>query len=276
MKFLQENLTLPELPIIRKFGTSTTRKVETSPTVSLPFTGFQLMRNPFVTPKDDVTRFTPDLGEGEVKTIVDFAKNRGLVTNDRDLKSGNFKLRTDTNAAAFGTRFLGDVSLVLGGELAQFFNTISNIGYKDTLMGGKAYDPVTINGYNIETGEGRDAIRARTIMNAARDMQNAFALGSLDMSYEDISELMYADATFTDKLTQLGMESFQGIQVVNRSVPIIDKIPGLKGLRKAAIEEGAEFKSFLKRNETYPRRGRIEYLSEKKLSVKKIGHKKIL
>ena len=260
-----ENLTLPELPIIRKFGTSTTRKVETSPTVSLPFTGFQLMRNPFVTSKNNVTRFTPDLGEGEVKTIVDFAKNRGLVTNDRDLaqlaayvKSGNFKLRTDTNAALFGTRFLGDVSLVLGGELAQFFNTISNIGYKDTLMGGKAYDPVTINGYNIETGEGRDAIRARTIMNAARDMQNAFALGSLDMSYEDISELMYADATFTDKLTQLGMESFQGIQVVNRSVPIIDKIPGLKGLRKAAIEEGAEFKSFLKRNEN-PVTGKTPY-----------------
>ncbi len=38
----------------------------------------------------------------------------------------------------------------------------------------------------------------------------------------------------------------------------------------------SDYSSFLKRNETYPRRGRIEYLSEKKLSVKKIGHKKII
>ena len=258
-----ENLTLPELPIIHRFGTPTTRKIETSPTVSLPFTGFQIMRNPMV--NRDVNRFTLDLGDGEVKTIVNFAKERGLLTNERDLaqlaayvKSGDFKLRTDTNTALFGARFLADVGLVLGGELAQFFNTVSNIGHKDTLMGGKVYDPVTINGYNIETGEGRDAVRARTIMNAARDMQNAFALGSLDMSYEDISELMYADATFTDKLTQLGMESFQGIQVVNRSVPIVNMIPGLKGLRKAAIEEGENFKAFLKRNEN-PVTGKTPY-----------------
>ena len=38
----------------------------------------------------------------------------------------------------------------------------------------------------------------------------------------------------------------------------------------------SDYSSFLKSNETYPRRGRIEYLSEKKLSVKKIGHKKII
>ena len=118
-----ENLTLPELPIIHRFGTPTTRKIETSPTVSLPFTGFQIMRNPMV--NRDVNRFTLDLGDGEVKTIVNFAKERGLLTNERDLaqlaayvKSGDFKLRTDTNTALFGARFLADVGLVLGGELS--------------------------------------------------------------------------------------------------------------------------------------------------------------